>query len=230
MAEDKRRRSAVNVKRLTMWKMKDDTSEETTYEAEPYTWDNSLASAKYTPKMQQNSQYGDGIKVEDFVAKDGGDLNITVNGFEHGDGAYLFGETDKNGTEVSNAKDIVPNQCVAYYTVRSDGKLNLYKYPKATFYPEGEDAQQQEGTTIKYGTAALKGAYMPLISNGDDMYKRRGVDPVKDKDLIERWFTDPKFAATEESDSYSAKQGEGIPAPTNADDDVPVTEAGEYAD
>ncbi len=186
---DKRRRSTVNVARLTMFKMIDDTSEGTTYEEEPYTWDKSTANVKYTPKMQTNDQHGDGVKVESFVAKDGGDIDVTVNGFEAGDNVYLFGETDKNGTEVSGADDIVPNVCVAYYTKRTDGKINLYKFPKTTFYPEGEDAKQQEGTTISYGTANLKGTYMPLISTGEQSYIRRGVDPDKDKALIEKWFT-----------------------------------------
>lgn len=194
MAEtDKRRRSTINVARLTMWKMTSDTSTGTTYETSPYTWDNSTANVKYTPKMQTNEQYGDGIKVEAFVAKDGGEIDVTVNGFNAGDGVYLFGETEKYGTEISGSDDIVPNVCVAYYTKRTDGTINLYKFPKVTFYPEGEDANQQEGSTINYGTANLKGTYLPLISTKADSYKRRGVDPVTDAALIEKWFTEADY-------------------------------------
>lgn len=61
MAEDTRRRSTVNVARLTMWKMTGDTSAATTYEETPYTWENSLAAVKYTPKMQTNEQYGGSV-------------------------------------------------------------------------------------------------------------------------------------------------------------------------
>ena len=196
-----RRRSIINVARLTMFKMTDDTTSGTTYESDAYTWEKSLASAKYTPKMQSNQQYGDGVKVEDFIAKDGGDIEITVNGFEAGDAAYLFGETNTNGTEISNADDIVPNVCVAYYTKRADGKINLYKFPKAKFMPEGEDAKQQEGSNISYGTANLKGSYAPLLSNGDDCYKRYGVDPKTDSALIEKWFTEAAYNGTAESPS-----------------------------
>ena len=200
---DKRRRSTVNVARLTMWGMEEDTKEGTKYREDPLTWENSLASANYKPKMQTNEQYGDGVKVEAFVAKDGGDIDITVNGFDTGDGEYLFGETNKGGTSVSSADDIVPNVCVAYYTKRTDGKLNLYKFPKTTFYPEGEDGKQQEGTTVSYGTANLKGTYMPLISTGEDSYKRYGVDPNDDtdKEIIEKWFTEADYfgPGTEES-------------------------------
>lgn len=198
MAEtDNRRRSTINVARLTMWKMTDDTKDATTYEVSPRTWDKSLAAAKYTPKMQTNEQYGDGQKVEDFVAKDGGDINITVNGFGAGDSAFLFGETNKNGTEISSANDIVPSVCVAYYTERPDGKINLYKFPKTKFMPEGEDGKQKEGTNISYGTANLKGTYSPLISSSADCYKRYGVDPVEDSELIEKWFTEAAYNAPE---------------------------------
>lgn len=199
MAEtDNRRRSTINVARLTMWKMTDDTKDATTYEVSPRTWDKSLAAVKYTPKMQTNEQYGDGQKVEDFVAKDGGDLDVTVNGFGAGDAAYLFGETNKNGTEISSANDIVPYVCTAYYTKRADGKINLYKFPKTKFMPEGEDSKQQEGTNISYGTANLKGTYSPLISTGADCYKRYGVDPEKDSALIEKWFTVADYNSSEE--------------------------------
>lgn len=208
---DKRRRSTINVARLTMWKMTEDTREKTTYGEMPHTWDNSLASVKYTPKMQTNEEYGDGIKVEAYVAKDGGDIDVTVNGFGAGDGVFLFGETDKNGTEVSGADDIVPNVCVAYYTKRTDGKLNLYKFPKTTFYPEGEDAKQQEGTTISYGTANLKGTYMPLISTKEDVYKRLGVDPKKDEELIEKWFNEADYYAGDAEEGETPKQPENDP-------------------
>ena len=198
MAEtDNRRRSTINVERLTMHKMISDTKDGTTYEETPRTWDDSLAAAKYTPKMQTNQQYGDGKKVEDFVAKDGGDINITINGFVAGDSAFLFGETNKNGTEISSANDIVPDLCVSYFTKRTDGKINLYKFPKTKFKPEGEDNKQQEGTNISYGTANLKGTYSPLISSGEDCYKRYGVDPEKDSALIEKWFTVADYNASD---------------------------------
>ena len=55
--------------------------------------------------------------------------------------------------------------------------------------PEGEDSKQQEGSKIEYGTATLKGTYSPLISTGEDCYKRLGVDAKEDAELIEKWFT-----------------------------------------
>ncbi len=187
-------RSSINVKRLTMWKQLTDTEAGTTYDAEAYPFTNELNSMKYTPKAETAEQFGDGIKVEDYVAKDGGDIESVIRGFKTGDSAFLFGEAETDeGTAVSNADDIVPYVCVAYCTVRPDGKLNLYKFPKVKWMPQGEDANQKEGSKISYGTASLKGTYSPLISSHDDCYKRYGVDPKADKDFIESWFTTANF-------------------------------------
>lgn len=206
MAEtDNRRRSAINVARLTMWKMTDDTKDATTYETDAYTWDKSLTACKRTPKMQTSEQYGDGQKVEDYVAKDGGEIDIIVNGFGAGDSAFLFGETNKNGTEISSANDIVPYVCTAYYTERPDKKINLFKLPKCKYMPQGEDNKQREGTTISYGTANIKGNYSPLISSGEDCYKRYGVDPVKDAEIIEKWFTEAAYNAPETAQSGASE-------------------------
>lgn len=206
MAEnnDTRRRSTVNVLRLTMWAMTSDTSAATVYENTPYTWEKSTANIKYTPKMETNEQYGDGVKVEDYVAKDGGEIDVTVNGFGRGDAVFLFGETDANGTEVSSSNDIVPNVCTAYMTKRADGKYNLYKFPKTKYMPEGEDAKQQEGSNVSYGTANLKGTYSPLLSTGADSYKRYGVDLTEDAALIEKWFTDAAYYGETAADDTAA--------------------------
>ena len=65
-------KSSINLKKLTMWKQLTDTESATTYDAEAYAFTNELMAAKYTPKAETAEQYGDGIKVEDYVAKDGG--------------------------------------------------------------------------------------------------------------------------------------------------------------
>ena len=182
-------KSSINVKRLVMWGMKSDTDEGTTYDTEVREFLHQLNSARYVPKVQTAEQYGDGVKVEDYVAKDGGELDIVIRGFTDGDNEFLFGETNKNGTSVSNAGDIVPYVCAAYATERPDGKLNLFKFPKVKFMPQGEDSRQREGSTVNYGTANIKGTYSPLLSNGDDCYTRLAVDPKTDAELITKWFS-----------------------------------------
>ena len=108
MATNERGRAHINVKRLVMWKQLTDDDSATTYETNAYAFTKSTMSAKYTPKVETAEQYGDGIKVEDYVAKDGGDIDITLTGFKPGDGEYLFGETKTDdGTEVSGSDDVV---------------------------------------------------------------------------------------------------------------------------
>ena len=182
-----------------MWKLLTDDDSATTYDTEAYAFEKSTMSAKYSPKVETAEQYGDGIKVEDYVAKNGGDLDISLTGFKTGDGVFLFGETKtEDGTEVSGSDDIVPYNCVAYCTERPDGKLNLYKFPKVKFMPQGETADQKEGTKISYGNAAIKGTYSPLLSSHQDQYKRLGVDPSNpdDKAFIEKWFSEAGFYQT----------------------------------
>ena len=196
---NERGRSHVNVKRLVMWKLLTDDDSATTYDTEAYAFEKSTMSAKYSPKVETAEQYGDGIKVEDYVAKNGGDLDISLTGFKTGDGVFLFGETKtEDGTEVSGSDDIVPYNCVAYCTERPDGKLNLYKFPKVKFMPQGETADQKEGTKISYGNASIKGTYSPLLSSHQDQYKRLGVDPSNpdDKAFIEKWFSEAGFYQT----------------------------------
>ena len=187
-------RSSINVKRLTLWKLLTDDTTATTYDTEAYKFVNELNSVKYSPKVETASQYGDGVKVEDYVAKDGGDIEAVIRGFKQGDHEFLFGESKTaEGTSISAADDIVPYNCTAYMTVRPDGKVNLYKFPKVKYMPQGEDSKQQEGSKIEYGTAQLKGTYSPLLSNHHDCYKRLGVDPDSDSEFIEKWFSTAGF-------------------------------------
>lgn len=190
-------RSIINVKRLTMWKQTADGKDATTYDVDAREFVKQLSAVKYTPKVETAEQYGDGVKVEDYVAKNGGTLDITIRGFDTDDNEFLFGETkNTEGVNVSNSGDIVPYVCVAYMTERPDGLVNLYKFPKVKFMPQGEDNRQREGTSVNYGTASIQGTYSPLLSNGDDSYKRYAVDPDKDSAFIENWFTDADFIGT----------------------------------
>lgn len=206
MARDEGRAN-VNVLQLTMWHMTADSETGTEYEDTKHTFPDQLNSFSYQPSMQIATQYGDGKKVEDYAVKDGGTCNAVIRAFADGDEMFLFGEsslsspsgdgTGKLYTTVSNNKDIVPYCCVAYATRRSDGLYNLYKFPRVKWLSQGETNNQQEGTTIQFGTASLSGNYSPLQSNGDDKYKVIGVDAVKDKEFWDNWFDDPKFIQTQ---------------------------------
>ena len=215
-------KSSVNVKRLVMWTLKTDTEEGTTYEEAPRVFLHQMNSVRYSPKVETAQQYGDGIKVEDYVAKDGGDDEIVIRGFTSGDSEFLFGETEtEDGVSISGANDIVPYVAAAWMTERPDGKLNLYKQFKVKFMPQGEDNKQREGTTIQYATATLRGTYSPRLSDGKDMAKRYGVDENTDKDFIAKWFSQADFigenaAKPSSSANSETKTSVPVPAPTKS--------------
>ncbi len=196
---DTRGHAHINVKRLVMWKLLTDDDTATTYDSNKYEFKKSTMSVKRTPKVETAEQFGDGSKVEDYVAKNGGDVDIALTGYKTGDGEFLFGETKTTeGVEISSSDDIVPYNCTAYMTERPDGKVNLFKLPKVKYMPQGEDSQQREGTKISFGNANIKGTYSPLISSNADCYRRLGVDPSNetDKAFIEKWFTEAAFYKT----------------------------------
>ena len=79
---------------------------------------------------------------------------------------------------------------VIYSTKRSDGKLNLYKFPKAKFTSQGEQAETTDANGIKYSGTALKADYKATINNGKEMYIRKAIDPksAEGAKLIKAWF------------------------------------------
>lgn len=189
--------STINVQRLVGWGMLTDTADGTTYEAEAHLFPEQLNLVRYTPRQVSAKQYGDGIEVNNYVAKDGGDLDITICSYEPGDNEFLFGESaTTDGTTISTSDDVVPEICIAYAVQTKKNKqllLNLYKFPKVTCIPSGEEAKQREGSNISFGTASIKASYAPLISSHAEKYERKGVDPVKDAEFIEKWFTQADF-------------------------------------
>lgn len=188
-------KSSVNVARLVMWPLVSDTKAGITY-GEVRTFPDELNSAKYAPKVQTASQYGDGKKVEDYVAKDGGDIEVVIRGFAPGDEAFIFGEKQtEKGTSISNSGDIVPYVACAYLIELPNGHVNLLKFPKVKWMPQGADSKQREGSSISYTTATLKGTYSPTIHSGDDKYTRLNLDPSNEVDavFIETWLSDGDF-------------------------------------
>ena len=124
-----------------------------------------LITTKYTPKMNSASQYASGVEVDSYVAKAGGTLDVTIVNTNTADEVALFG-----------AK------------VNTDGKINLYKFPKCKFTSQGENVQTTDENGVTFNSLALQANYKALINTGVDMYCVKGLDPVTDKTSIDAWF------------------------------------------
>lgn len=215
-------KSPINVSHLTMWTMTSDDNTGTKYEAYAHEFLNQLNSFAYTPTVNTATQYGDGVKVEDVYARDGGTCNCTVRAFSADDEAFLFGAGQYSGkieynkyvngekqtvseyvdTVVSSRDDVIPYVCVAFETKRSDGLINLYKFPKVKWAPTGETLNQAQGSQIQFGTAALNGTYSPTIALGNDMYRVTGLklEGTQAYKFYNAWFADASVTSVSDVD------------------------------
>lgn len=180
----------VGLERLVMWPLtEDDETGEATYgTAHPFF--KKLMSASPTPSIAEASLDADDQTIDHVVDKNGGELSIGLTALSGEDRTLLYGERKEGKVSISNKDDVSPYVGVAYMTPRRDGLVNLYKYPKVCFAPQGETYNTQKKGGIEYATTTIKGTYMPLLENGDDCYRALGVDPKEDAALITAWFTD----------------------------------------
>lgn len=149
-----------------------------------------LITTKYTPKMNSASQYASGVEVDSYVAKAGGTLDVTIVNTNSADEVALFGAKVNTTTGVleSGKDDVVPDVMCIYSTMTSDGKINLYKFPKCKFTSQGENMQTTDENGVTFNSLALQANYKALINTGVDMYCVKGLDPVTDKTTIDAWF------------------------------------------
>lgn len=149
-----------------------------------------LITTKYTPKMNSASQYASGVEVDSYVAKAGGALDVTIVNTNSADEVALFGAKVNTSTGVleSGKDDVVPDVMCIYSTMTSDGKINLYKFPKCKFTSQGENVQTTDENGVTFNSLALQANYKALINTGVDMYCVKGLDPVTDKASIDAWF------------------------------------------
>ena len=75
-----------------------------------------------------------------------------------------------------------------YSTMTSDGKINLYKFPKCKFASQGENVQTTDENGVTFNSLALQANYKALINTGVDKYCVKGLDPVTDKASIDAWI------------------------------------------
>ena len=183
------RKSPVNTRRFAIAPLTSDTGAALTYGAVKE-WDKALISVKNTPKQNSATQYASGQQVDGYVAKAGGTLDVTIVNTNSADEVALFGAKVNTTTGVleSGKDDVVPDVMCIYSTMTSDGKINLYKFPKCKFTSQGENVQTTDENGVTFNSLALQANYKALINTGVDMYCVKGLDPVTDKASIDAWF------------------------------------------
>ncbi len=190
MAKKEHGRPAVSTDRFATAVLTEDSGANLTYESVKEI-ESDLITIKYTPKMNSASMYASGIEVESYIAKSGGTVDVTVVGLTDEEEKDYFGATiDDNGVVVDNKNDYVPDLAVIWSTLRSDGKVNLYKIMKTKFANQGEEVSTSDDSGVKFNGTALQGDYKALINSGDFMFRRRKIDPKTGEGgaIIETWF------------------------------------------
>ena len=190
MSKQEHGRPAVSTDRFATAVLTEDSGTNLTYNSVKEI-ESDLITVKYQPKMNSAQMYASGIAVESYVAKSGGTVDLTVVGLTDEEEKDYFGATiDANGVLVDNKDDYVPDLAVIWSTVRSDGKMNLYKIMKTKFANQGEEVSTSDDSGVKFNGTALQGEYKALINSGDFMFRRKKVDPKTGAGaaLIEEWF------------------------------------------
>ena len=182
------RKSPIGLERLVIWPMTADDSEGITH-GTAVEISKVLMTASDTPSIVQADQSADNQVVDSICAKNGGTLDLSVTNLNATDRVAIYGETADGETNITNKDDVVPYVAVAFMTRRSDGKVNLYKYPKVKFSEQQESFETIKKDGVTFAATALKGSYEPTLANGDARYVRRGVDPKTDATFVTTWFT-----------------------------------------
>lgn len=183
-------RPSVSTDRFATAVLKEDSGEKITYDAVKEI-ETDLVTIKYTPKMNSATMHASGVAVESYIAKAGGTVDITVVGLTDEEEKDYFGaRIDESGVVVENKDDYVNDLAVIWSTIRSDGKVNLYKIMKAKFSSQGEEATTSDDNGVTFNGTALQGDYKALIHSGDIIFKKKKIDPktAEGKALIETWF------------------------------------------
>ena len=73
------------------------------------------------------------------------------------------------------------------------------------FSPQSQSFSTKKKGSVEFATIQIKGKYIPLVYNGDVCYERKAIDPVKDAEIINKWFTDGSYCATNEAEVSTAE-------------------------
>lgn len=180
--------SPVNVERLVIWAYNETTQK---YDA-PIDISERLMSYKDSMSKNSTDLRGAGRIIETAYGTAKGSLELALAVDLIDDmRSKILGETFKNGVSITTVDDIVPNIVVALQTKGTGKTVNLRKWLNVTL-TEGEDAAQQREDSPQYSTPTLSGTYIP---NENGVFRARydRIDPVANKTIVDKWFTDAEF-------------------------------------
>lgn len=201
----------IGLERLVVWPLVEDSKNALEY-GQVYEFDKKLMTCQDDPSISEGSLHADNVEVDHITLIDGGKIVVGITELTSGERILLYGETLKNGTNVTNLENISGYVGVACMVKRADGKHNLKKYFKVNFIPGSESNETMSKGGVKYATQQLTGNYSSLINNGDSKAVRYGVDLAEDAEVINQWFTDAKYFCPEEaSEPDEATTGEETP-------------------
>ena len=152
-----------------------------------------LMTATDTPATVSARNTGDGETTDVYVAVDGGQLQLGITALTSAERVSIYGEQLDNGTNVYGAASLPPYVGVAYMTERTDGTVNLKKYPKVRFLPQAETETEKKREGVTFATLSLTGEYVNEAKSGAARYVRYAVDPKTDKAVVDSWFTDGAY-------------------------------------
>ncbi len=185
----------VNVERLAIWAYDETTGKY----GEPIDLSDRLMSYKDSLSKNSSDLRGAGLIIETAYGTAKGNLELALAVDLIDDmRSKILGETFENGVNLTTVNDVVPNVVVALQSRGAGKTVNLRKWLNVTL-TEGEDAAQQREDTPQYSTPTLSGTYIP-DENGNLRARYDKIDPVANKAIVNKWFTDADFIGEEQTE------------------------------
>ena len=186
-----------NVERFTAWKRTE--TEDTVVFGEPVSLAKRLMTTSDSPTVISDDLCGDGEIVASYNANMGGTVQYGFTDLTASDRELFYGEKIVEGTNITTKDDIGSYVVTAHMSNQSGNKVKLTKYMRVLFSPSQEQEQQKTVSGINWATTNLDGKYTPDPETGVIKYVRRNVDPITDKAIIEKWFTEATYHGETES-------------------------------
>lgn len=187
-------RLPINIIKLRIFPMKSEETSTTpaVYDV-PIDFNERFMSFTDTPKQIPASIYGDGVKTNEYNAKDGGELTLNIQRVSGEERVKLYGETaEEDGSVSMGSDDLIPYAAVIFTVENDDGTIDIRKYPKIKLTEQPESVEQKGANGIKYSTTSFKGNYQFLLDKKKARYILEDIDPTTDegKKKIEDWYAD----------------------------------------